>query len=98
MPYTDERDVPDVRFARLEARIDRVADATIRKKWKKLPPSSHNATRNALSVARQQARSRQQGRTKTSQTVENCVEGMLDRLVNTSGRLYLAVTKSLQTM
>ena len=87
MPRMDDQQVHDLRFATLEARIDRVSDATIRKKWKKLPPTSHSAARDALSIARQQARSRR-GKGKTSQTVEDCVESMVDKSVTKRALFY----------
>ena len=89
MPNEGEQHAQEVRFARLEARIDRVADPTIRKKWKRLPPSTHNAARDALSIARQQARSRR-GKSNNSQAVEDCVESMLDRFVTVETEISAA--------
>lgn len=81
MPRADNCDVENASFATLEARVERVADATIRKRWKKLPSSNHSAARDALSVARLQARSRRV-KGKSNQTAEDCIDGMLDRFVN----------------
>lgn len=92
MPYVDNENIQDVRLATLEARIDRVADATIRKKWKKQPTSAHGAARDALSIARQQARARR-GKGRTSQTAEDCVDGMLDRLVTAEFDSCLTLTE-----
>ena len=81
MSHADNHDAQDASFATLEARVERVADATIRKKWKKLPLSTHSAARDALSVARLQARSRRV-KGKSNQIAEDCIDGMLNRFVN----------------
>lgn len=80
MPRAGARDSHDSGFVTLEARIERVSDATIRRKWKKLPSSSHNAACDAISVAKLQARARR-GKGQHTQLVEECVEDMYNRSV-----------------
>lgn len=45
-------------FAKLEPRVKHISEGAIRKKWKRLPSSSHTVTREIIWSAREQSRTR----------------------------------------
>jgi len=67
--------------ASLEARVKHVSEATIRKRWKKLPSSSHTAAREAILSAKDQSRSRR-GRNTIDTATEECVQDVANKWVS----------------
>ena len=78
MARSNSPEAPEKGYASLEARVKHVSEATIRKKWKKLPSSSHAAAREAILAARDQSRSRR-GRSAIDTATEECVQEVANK-------------------
>jgi len=72
-------------FATLEPRVNHVSEHTIRKKWKKLPSSSHNAASELILSARDQSRGRK-GKVGLDTATEDCVQEVADKYTHRTCR------------
>lgn len=68
-------------LARLEARVVQVPEATIRKKWRKLPTANHSAIRELIQSAEEQSRLRK-GRNGIDLATEASVRAVVNRYGN----------------
>lgn len=65
-------------LARLEGRVVHVPEATIRKKWRKLPAANHSAIRELVFSAEERSRSRK-GRNGIDLATEASVRGVVNK-------------------
>lgn len=75
-PY--QRKTSPETVARLEARVVHVPEATIRKKWRKLPSANHSAIRELILSTEEQSRQRK-GRNGIDLATENSVRNAVTR-------------------
>lgn len=77
MGRVEHSDTKKVRYSTLEARVKHVPEATIRKKWKKLPAANHAAAREAVLSAKDQSRTRT--RKATDLASQECVQEIANK-------------------
>lgn len=65
---------------KLEPRIVHVSEATIRKRWKKLPPTHHANARELILAVQEQSRTRR-GKAGVDHAIEESVQGVVKRCV-----------------
>lgn len=73
MGRTHPSNTANGRYPTLEPRVKHVSEAAVRKKWRKLPSSSHAAAREVIQSAKEQSKVRK-GRLVVDTTIEDCLQ------------------------